>query len=114
MDEDQELVARILGRSAREGVPLPDGSFAWSRLQVLSILEELGTSKVAVNAGEFFRTDPLGMVPAFEGWECRHISGESAIDYALRSRELARGKVNQDEHSEFLVVLEFTDQQTAA
>ena len=114
MDEYQEFLLKILEGTAREGTALPDGSFAWSRLQTLSILEELGASKIAVIAGEFFRVESVGIVPAFDGWECARISGESAADYALRSRELARWKVNLEEYAECLVVLDFSDQQSAA
>jgi hypothetical protein len=114
VDETQEILQSILGQDAQCGIALPDGSCAWSRLQCLQIIESLDSTKVAVVEGEFFRAEPLGLVPAFAGWSCERAPGETATEYAERSRELAAGKVRHATESDVHVVLRLSDQQEAA
>jgi hypothetical protein len=113
VDETQEIVRAILGRNAQQGIALPDGSFAWSSLQCLQIIESLESTKVAVVEGEFFRAEPIGLVPAYAGWTCERAPQESATDYAARSRELAAAKVREFD-GDVHVVLRLFDQQGAA
>lgn len=114
MSETHEIVQAILGRDAQHGIALPDGSFAWSNLQCLQIIKSLDSTKVAVVEGEFFRAEPIGLVPAYAGWTCERAPGETATEYAERSRELAACKVRHGAESDVHVVLRLSDQQDAA
>ena len=114
MDDTHEAVLAFLGRNAEQGCALPDGSFAWSSSQCLEILKTLESTKVAVIEGEFFETQPIGLVPAYTGWSCERWGGETATDYAARSRDLAADHVQMEEHAEMHVVLTFSDQNEAA
>ena len=114
MSETAEAIRRALGRDADQGIALPDGSFAWSPSQCMQILESLTSTKVAVVSGEFFRAEPIGLVPAYDGWTCERGPGELASEYASRSREVAADQMRMESHSELHVVLQFSGQEDAA
>ncbi len=113
-DEKRKLVQGVFGRSSDRAIALPDGSFAWSRMQCLDILRSLDTTKVAVEGGEFFGVEPIGLVPAYDGWTCERASGETATDYAVRSRSVATYQIGMEAHADLLVVLQLSDQDDAA
>ena len=113
----QDDLVPILGPEARNGIPTPDGLLAWSRSQCLVFLRRLGSTKVAVLSGEFLRIDPIdpiGLVPTKESWICARVPGETASEFASRSRELAKHKIDDESNDELLVVLDFSNQQNAA
>ena len=114
VDETRKTILEVLGRDAQQGIDLPDGSCAWSTIQCLQILRAMGSTKIVVLGGEFFRTEPIGLVPAYDGWSCERAPGENATDFALRSRALATDQVTIEAHVGFHVVLELSDQRHAA
>jgi Immunity protein 40 len=113
-EEKRQLVQGVLGRSSDRGIARPDGSFAWSRMQCLDILRSLDATKVAVAGGEFFRGEPIGLVPAYDGWTCERAAGETATDYAVRSRSVATYQIEMEAHADLLAVLQLSDQDDAA
>ena len=115
MDNTQEEILSILGPAARNAIPAPSGSLGWSKSQCLEILERLKSTKIAVLSGECLRMEPIiGLIPAHDGWTCMRAPGETAVDYASRSRELARHKIDDEAHDELLIVLDLSDQREAA
>ena len=113
-DDPREIARAILGRDTQPGIALPDGSLAWSVDQCLEILSAMETTTIAVLGGEFYRDELIGLVPAYTGWSCEPAPGETASDFALRSRELARHRVREGSHEAQYVVLRMSYQQDAA
>ena len=105
---------RALARFDDQCVVLPDGKVALTRLQCLKLFKDLESTKTAIVSGEFFRSETIGLVPAYDGWVCERAPGETAVDYALRSRELALAKINDSDSSGSHVVLTIIDQLDAA
>ena len=117
-----ELPMEIPRELAEIAVPVevagPGESYpAWSREDALAVVECLRGTKVAIEGGEVFRTDRLGLRTAIEIWDCERIAAETATDYAERSRDMARGRIEATpaaESGDLLYALTFSDQQEAA
>ena len=55
------------------------------------------------------------MVPTDENWCCDNLPGETATDFAHRSRTAAVAYIeSRDENEQEIYALEFSDQQSAA
>ena len=98
-----ELPMEIPRELAEIAVPVevagPGESYpAWSREDALAVVECLRGTKVAIEGGEVFRTDRLGLRTAIEIWDCERIAAETATDYAERSRDMAQGRAHFPEH----------------
>jgi len=90
---------------------------AWDREQVVALCERLHGTRVAVLGGAVYVEQPWGFAATGAGWECERLPGESAPDYAVRSRVVAREFVGT--HSPplgrtALFALFLSDQQDAA
>ena len=114
MDETLQAVRAAMGRSAERGIALPDGSFAWSCSQSLEIIRSMEPSKVAIVEGEFFKAEPIGLVPAYAGWTCERAQGETATDFVMRSRDVAAREICRVSAEGLHVVLQFSAQEDAA
>ena len=101
-----------------QGIPLhaeDDGEIAWPRQPALSIVHSLEGSKIAVVSVEIYRSQVWGMVPTDENWCCDNLPGETATDFARRSRTAALAYIeSRDENEQEIYALEFSDQQSAA
>jgi len=114
MSDSQDILREALGEDVEQGTVMPDGSVAWSAAQCVEVVKALRSTKVAIHGGEFFHSEPIGLVPTYEGWNCTKAHGESATDFAVRSREMAVAQVTREEHAAFHIVLRLGDQETAA
>jgi len=107
-----ELAARALD--------VASGSFhdaGWSRDDALDVLVALHGSTLAVLGGDVYVRQPWGFAATTESWSCERAPGEATADYAIRSREWAKGFVldyRGDHDAEPVFVLYFDDQQGAA
>jgi hypothetical protein len=101
------------------GVPVESSGtgLAWSSGVAKAIVEALSSSTVAIVAGEIFRSDRVGLVPLYSGWVVERHPGELATDFAARSRQVARMKIDAQAQagtgSEFYAFT-FSSQQDAA
>jgi hypothetical protein len=68
---------------------------AWNAVDAVSVLEALRGTKIAVPSGDIYRSEYWGLVPIYEGWSCDRVSGETAADYAERSRAQAEGVIER-------------------
>jgi hypothetical protein len=106
----QELVAL--------GIPLHDADdeeIAWPREPAVEIIHSLEGSKVAVISVEIYRSQAWGLVPTDENWCCETLPGETATDFAHRSRTAALAYIEaREENEQEFYALEFSDQQLAA
>jgi hypothetical protein len=109
-EEYRQLAKNALDREPGKGLALPDGTFAWSMLQCLELFSSLESTDVVVLGGEFFRDDPIGIVPAGDGWTCEREPGETDAEYALRSRSEATYQIGMEGHADLYVLLELSDQ----
>jgi hypothetical protein len=77
------------------GVPVesPEPGLAWSAAAALAIVEALLHTTVAIVSCEVFRSDRVGLVPIYEGWSIERRMGETASDFAARSRTVARDRI---------------------
>lgn len=66
------------------------GDPAWRREDALAVLDCLDGTPVIVLGSDVYRIDGEHPVPAYDNWSCEPLPGESAADYAGRSRERAR------------------------
>ena len=114
MDDSYEILRDALGGDIERGIELPDGSIVWSTAQTVEVIQALRATKIAVHGGEFYRSEPIGLVPTYDGWHCTMAPGENATDFAVRSRELAVAQVTSGDHEGDHVVLKLGDQDTAA
>ena len=114
MSDSWDILREALGEDVGQGVPMPDGTVAWSASQCVEVVKALRSTKVAVHGGEFFHSEPIGLVPTYEGWNCTRAYGESATDFAVRSREMVIALATSDEHAAQHIVLRLGDQENAA
>ena len=91
-------------------ISLADGTTAWSLDEALAFLDKLKGTPVAIRGGEFLRSGASGMTPVLPGWSCARDAGETAADYAMRSRELAEDEIRYGDEGRTHVVLDFSDE----
>jgi len=108
-----DLPPEVVEAAGDTGIELPDGSLAWSPTQCVQLIDSLHGTKIAIPEAELYRSRAIGLVPLYQGWNCERTPGETATDYALRSRDLALARVTTLV-DEIFVVLHFDDQRDAA
>jgi hypothetical protein len=90
---------------------------AWTGEDVISVLDALHGTLLAVLGGDVFVRQPWGFAPTTESWSCERAVTESTADYAVRSRDWARDYVvgyTAEHDGDFVFVLYFDEQQDAA
>ena len=114
----EEVPIELADRAVPLEAPGPgQHTAAWARDDALAVIASLRGTKVAIEGGEVYRTDRLGLRPAIGVWSCDRLAGETATDYAERSRNLACGRIEATQEtgaSELLYAFVFSDQQDAA
>ncbi len=75
----------------KSGIPVgvETDHLAWNAIDAMSVLKSLRGTKIAIPSGEIYRSEHWGLVPVYEGWSCDRVSGETATDYAERTRAKA-------------------------
>jgi hypothetical protein len=101
------------------GVPIEaiDGELAWSANAARAVVEALRNTTVAIVSGEILRAEPVGLVPTYNGWAVERNVGETASEYAARSRQIALERIGAESASETgreFYALRFSSQQDAA
>src|SRR5262245_7201761 len=67
---------------------------AWSAMADRPVVKALRDSTVAIVSVEILRAEPIGLVPAYKGWAVERNAGESATEYAARSRQVALAQID--------------------
>lgn len=115
MEIPSEIPFDLVAEAVEVG-PAGAGEVGWCRKDALAVLHKLDDTKVSIGEGEVYEPAPGGFVVA-DNWHCAHIRGETATEYANRSRADACGFIEgyeeRDEQSAIFVML-FSDQQDAA
>ena len=115
-----ELPEEIPESLRRRGLSVEDdddASLAWSAGDALEVIRSLANTKLVVLGGEVYLSQPWGLAPVYEGWSCEPTPGELAVDFADRSREVARSWIEtyaEDHTSDAFFLLEFSGQDEAA
>lgn len=114
------LPREIPERLRSAGIPLENlevEGLAWNKADTLEVIDCLKGTKVAILGGDVFRSEPWGIVPAYDNWSCVRMEGELASAYAQRTRQVAMAFVQEyeeDEAEKTLFALRFSSQQEAA
>ena len=91
---------------------------AWPYFDALEVIKALEGTKMAITGGVLFLKESFGFVPTKENWCCDRIVKELAIEYAQRSRQVARHFVesfaNDHRMPKMVFLFLFTGQQEAA
>lgn len=101
-----------------DAIPLDDQAecdAAWPRDQALAVLSSLDGSTVAVLLAHVYAPTPTGLLPTRDYSRCGPLPGESATEFARRSRAAARDFLEgRDDDPDALIAMSFSMQDDAA
>jgi hypothetical protein len=99
------------------GLPIEEGgdvNLAWDKTSALAALEAVRNSKIAVLSVDVYKLEAWGPIPTEESWSCRRLSGETASEFAERSRHWAGHYIATHDEQDGSLYLVYLDRQEGA
>ena len=116
MNFPERIPSKLLKRAIPVGGEGSD-DLGWSTGDALEVIDALRGTKIAILGGDLCRSEQWGVTPGYENWSCGVLPGETATEFAQRTQEVARARVEShadDASGSLLFVLTFSGQDDAA